>query len=160
MLKRYWKYIGNLIKKPLKGKIKMLSCVMLMLNLHICGIPEMPSLLFNFSWNSILSLFLLLQVRLLMGPGTRQLIVVRERQCQFHVIQVKPFKSSEPIMEDSPSLSVTNMGIPTGALIACRIPQLAFFKEGKKNKTSRSRCNLYAYLWLHSSFLTRIFFKL
>ena len=136
----------------------MLSCVMLMFNLHICGIPEMPSLLFNFSWNSILSLFLLLQVRLLMGPGTRQLIVVRERQCQFHVIQVKPFKSSEPIMEDSLSLSVTNMGIPTGALIACRIPQLAFFKEGKK--ISRSRCNLYAYLWLHSSFLTRIFFKL
>ena len=75
-----------------------------------------------------------------MELDTRQLIVVRERQCQFHVIQVKPFKSSEPIMEDSPSLSVTNMGIPTGALIACRIPQLAFFKEGKK--ISRSRCNL------------------
>lgn len=70
---------------------------------------------------------------------TRQLIVVRERQCQFHVIQVKPFKSSEPIMEDSLSLSVTNMGIPSGALIACRIPQLAFFKEGKK---TRVRFNL------------------
>ena len=93
-----------------------------------------------------------------MELGTRLHTVVRERQCQFHVIQVKPFKSSEPIMEDSPSLSVTNMGIPTGALIACRIPQLAFFKEGKK--ISRSRCNLYVYLWLHSSFLTRIFFKL
>ena len=136
----------------------MLSCVMLMFNLHICGIPEMPSLLFNFSWITTFFLILLLQVRLLMEPGTRQHIVVRERQCQFHVIQVKPFKSSEPIMEDSLSLSVTNMGIPTGALIACRIPQLAFFKEGKK--ISRSRCNLYAYLWLHSSFLTRIFFKL
>ena len=67
-----------------------------------------------------------------MELGTRQHTVVRERQCQFHVIQVKPFKSSEPIMEDSPLLSVTNMGILTGALIACRIPQLAFFKEGKK----------------------------
>ena len=70
-----------------------------------------------------------------MELGTRQHTVVRERQCQFHVIQVKPFKSSEPIMEDSPLLSVTNMGILTGALIACRIPQLAFFKEGKKIKS-------------------------
>ena len=69
-----------------------------------------------------------------MELGTRQHTVVRERRCQFHVIQVKPFKSSEPIMEDSPLLSVTNMGILTGALIACRIPQLAFFKEGKKIK--------------------------
>ena len=87
---------------------------------------------FQFLMNYNFFLILLLQVRLLMEPGTRQHIVVRERQCQFHVIQVKPFKSSEPIMEDSLSLSVTNMGIPTGALIACRIPQLAFFKEGKK----------------------------
>ena len=76
--------------------------------------------------------FVVLQAKPRMELGTRRHIVVREKQCQFHVIQVKPFKSSEPIMEDSPSLSVTNMGIPTGALIACRIPQLAFFKEGKK----------------------------
>ena len=66
-----------------------------------------------------------------MELDTKPLIVVRERRCQFHVIQVKPFKSSEPIMEDSPSRYVTNMVIPTGALIACPIPQLAFFKEGK-----------------------------
>ena len=75
--------------------------------------------------------FVVLQAKPLMELGTRRHIVVREKQCQFHVIQVKPFKSSEPIMEDSLSLSVTNMVIPTGALIACPIPQLAFFKEGK-----------------------------
>ena len=74
-----------------------------------------------------------------MELDTKPLIVVRERRCQFHVIQVKPFKSSEPIMEDSPSRSVTNMGIPTGALIVCRIPPLAFFKEGKNKHTESVR---------------------
>ena len=76
--------------------------------------------------------FVVLQAKPLMELGTRRHIVVREKQCQFHVIQVKQFKSSEPIMEDSPSLSVTNMVIPTGALIVCRIPPLAFFKEGRQ----------------------------
>ena len=104
--------------------------IMLMLNLRINGIPEMPFCIFLMKYILILIL-LFLQAKPLMELGTRRHIVVREKQCQFHVIQVKPFKSSEPIMEDSPSLSVTNMVIPTGALIACPIPQLAFFKEGK-----------------------------
>ena len=65
-----------------------------------------------------------------MELATRQLIVVRASPCQFLVMPVKLFKSSEPIMEDSPLLFVTNMATPSGALIVCRIPQLAFFKEG------------------------------
>ena len=66
-----------------------------------------------------------------MVPNTKPPTDVKVKIYALAVIRVKPSKWFEPIMEDFPLLSATKMVTRTGALIACPIPQLAFFKEGK-----------------------------